>query len=129
MYLQGKESVYDLDWNENVTYGDLYHRNEVEQSTYNFEESTPQLLLDHFSEYEQEAKRLTERGLLAPAYDFTMKCSHTFNLLDARGTISITERAAYIGRVRALASGVARLFAAQREEMGYPLIKNKETTC
>jgi glycyl-tRNA synthetase alpha chain len=127
MYLQGKESVYDLDWNENVTYGDLYHRNEVEQSTYNFEESSPQLLLDHFSAYEREAKRLTKRGLLAPAYDFAMKCSHTFNLLDARGTISITERAAYIGRVRALASGVARLFADQREAMGYPLIKHKET--
>ena len=123
MYLQGKESVYDLDWNENVTYGDIYHHNEVEQSRYNFEESSPKLLLDHFSEYEGEARRLTELGLLAPAYDFTMKCSHTFNLLDARGTISITERAAYIGRVRVLASGVARLFAAQREEMGYPLIK------
>lgn len=129
MYLQGKESVYDLDWNENVTYGDLYLRNEVEQSTYNFEKSDPRILLDHFSEYEGEAKRLTELGLLAPAYDFTMKCSHTFNLLDARGTISITERAAYIGKVRALASGVARLFAAQREEMGYPLIRNKGDAC
>ncbi len=124
MYLQGKESVYDLDWNENVTYGELYHRNEVEQSRFNFEESDSAMLLDHFREFEKESRRLTELGLLMPAYDYTMKCSHTFNLLDARGAISITERTGYIGRVRALASGVARLYAAQREEMGYPLIKN-----
>ncbi len=123
MYLQGKESVYDLAWNENVTYGELYHRNEVEQSRFNFEESDPAMLLDHFSEFEKESKRLTELGLLMPAYEYTMKCSHTFNLLDARGAISITERTGYIGRVRGLASGVARLYAAQREEMGYPLLK------
>ena len=129
MYLQGRESVYALDWNENVTYGDLYLRNEKEQSAYNFEASDAALLLDHFNEYEREAGRLTALGLLMPAYDFMMKCSHTFNLLDARGAISITERTGYIGRVRALASGVARLYAAQREEMGYPLIKGKENVC
>ncbi len=130
MYLQGKESVYELAWNNQVTYGEIYHRNEVEQSRFNFEESDAAMLLDHFSEFERESKRLTELGLLMPAYDYTMKCSHTFNLLDARGAISITERTGYIGRVRALASGVARLFAAQREEMGYPLIKmTKESAC
>ncbi len=123
MYLQGKESVYDLAWNENVTYGELYHRNEVEQSRFNFAESDPAMLLDHFREFERESKRLAELGLLMPAYEYTMKCSHTFNLLDARGAISITERTGYIGRVRALASGVARLYATQREEMGYPLLK------
>ena len=123
MYLQGKDSVYDLDWNAHVTYGEVYHRNEVEQSRFNFEESNAEMLLDHFGEYEREAKRLMDLGLCAPAYDYTLKCSHTFNLLDARGAISITERTGYIGRVRALASGVARLFASQREELGYPLIK------
>ena len=123
MYLQGKESVYELAWNKDVTYGDIYHRNEVEQSRFNFESSNAPMLLDHFSEFEREAKRLIEEGLLAPAYDYAMKCSHTFNLLDARGAISITERTGYIGRVRAVASGVARLYAAQREEMGYPMLR------
>jgi glycyl-tRNA synthetase alpha chain len=123
MYLQGKDSVYDLDWNEYVTYGEVYHRNEVEHSRFNFEESNAGMLLDHFNEYESEARRLTGLGLVAPAYDYTLKCSHTFNLLDARGAISITERTGYIGRVRALASGVARLFAAQRAEMGHPLLR------
>ena len=125
MYLQGKDSVYDLAWNEHVTYGELYHHNEVEHSRFNFEESNATMLLDHFQEYESEARRLTELGLAAPAYDYTLKCSHTFNLLDARGAISITERTGYIGRVRVLASGVAKLFAAQREEMGYPLLHGR----
>ncbi|MDR2050688.1 MAG: glycine--tRNA ligase subunit alpha [Deltaproteobacteria bacterium] len=125
MYLQEEESVYDLQWNESVTYGQIYHRNEVEQSRFNFDASSPELLFRHFAEYEGEALRLTELGLLMPAYDYTLKSSHTFNLLDARGAISITERAAYIGRVRRLASNVARLYAAQREEMGYPLLKEK----
>ncbi|SHN50293.1 glycine--tRNA ligase subunit alpha [Desulfovibrio litoralis] len=123
MYLQEKESVYELQWNDHVKYGDIYHRNEVEQSRFNFEESDPVLLLRHFNEFEHEAKRLVQLGLLTPAYDYTMKCSHTFNLLDARGAISITERTGYIGRVRTLASAVAHLYATQREEMGYPLLK------
>ncbi len=125
MYLQGKESVYDLMWNDKVTYGQIYLQNEIEQSRFNFEQSDSALLLRHFSEYEQEAFRLADMGLMMPAYDYVMKSSHTFNLLDARGAISITERAAYIGRVRKLASAVARLYAAQREEMGYPMLGAK----
>lgn len=125
MYLQGKESVYDLMWNDKVTYGQIYHQNEVEQSTYNFEVSDSAMLLDLFNKFEAESRRVAELGLVMPAYDYCLKCSHTFNLLDARGAISITERAAYIGRVRALASAAARLYAAQREEMGYPMLNNE----
>jgi glycyl-tRNA synthetase alpha chain len=127
MYLQEKEFVYDICWNERVTYGQIYRRNEVEQSRFNFEESDPALLLRHFNEFEREALRLAELGLVMPAYDYVMKSSHTFNLLDARGAISITERAAYIGRVRKLASAVARLYAAQREHMGYPLLQRDDS--
>lgn len=123
MYLQGKESVYDLSWNDQVTYGHVYHQNEVEQSRYNFELSDAAMLLDLFNKFEAESHRLIAAGLPWPAYDYCLKCSHTFNLLDARGAISITERTAYIGRVRALASGVAALYAAQREDMGWPMLK------
>ncbi|MDL2317323.1 glycine--tRNA ligase subunit alpha, partial [Desulfovibrio sp. OttesenSCG-928-A18] len=122
MYLQEKESVYDLAWNDQVSYGQIYHQNEVEQSRHNFEESDPQMLLAHFNDFEKSALRLAEKRLLWPAYDYTMKASHTFNLLDARGAISITERTGYIARVRALASAVARLYAEQRKEMGYPML-------
>ena len=122
MYLQDKESVYDLTWNDHITYGDIFHQNEVEQSTFNFEESNAPMLLQHFNDYEGEAKKLIEKKLLMPAYDCVMKSSHLFNLLDARGAISITERTGYIGRVRSLAAGVARLYAEQRETMGYPLL-------
>lgn len=123
MYLQGVDSVYDIRWNEHVTYGDIYHQNEVEQSRYNFDCSNAAMLLTHFDDYEKECRSLLEQKLPWPAYDQCMKCSHTFNLLDARGAISITERTAYIGRVRALASGVARLYVEQRGEMGYPMLK------
>ena len=105
MYLQGVESVYDLRWNKNVTYGDIYHQNEVEQSRHNFEVSNAEMLLRQFNDFEGECKRMLELNLPWPAYDYCLKCSHTFNLLDARGAISITERAGYIGRVRALAKG------------------------
>jgi len=123
MYLQEKESVYDLAWNEHITYGDIYHSNEVEQSHFNFEASNAEMLLRHFNDFEREAHALVEKGLLWPAYDYTMKSSHTFNLLDARGAISITERTGYIGRVRHLASAVARLYAEQRKDMGYPMLR------
>ena len=108
MYLQGVENVYDLVWSIGpdgtpVTYGNVYHQNEVEQSTYNFEHSNVDWLFRLFTEYEGEAKRLLAVPLVLPAFEMVMKCSHTFNLLDARGAISVTERAAYIGRVRALA--------------------------
>ena len=124
MYLQEKESVYDLKWNSNVTYGQVHHQGEVEHSKYNFEASDPAMLLMLFNAYEKECKRLCSEKLPWPAYDYCLKCSHTFNMLQARGAISITERTGYIGRVRALASAVAGLYATQREEMGYPLMSN-----
>jgi glycyl-tRNA synthetase alpha chain len=123
MYLQGVENVYDLTWTEGITYGDVHHRGEVEGSTYNFEESDPAMLFDLFGKYEAESARLIEKGLVLPAYDYTLKCSHSFNLLDARGVISVTERARFIGRVRDLARKVAAACVAQREEMGHPLLK------
>ncbi|MDL2267013.1 glycine--tRNA ligase subunit alpha [Desulfovibrio sp. OttesenSCG-928-G15] len=122
MYLQEKESVYDLSWNDKVSYGALYHQNEVEQSRHNFEVSDPEMLLRHFADFEKQALKLAGEGLLWPAYDYALKSSHTFNMLDARGAISITERTGYIGRVRNIASSVARLYAEQRKEMGYPLL-------
>src|SRR5262245_54497294 len=124
MYLQGKESVYDLVWTEGVTYGDVYHQNEVEQSKYNFELANVDLLFRHFSDYEAEAKRLIEAQCVLPAYEMVMKCSHTFNLLDARGAISVTERAAYIARVRALARAIAQAYYESRERLGFPLLKH-----
>jgi len=122
MYLQEKESVYDLAWNDEVTYGQVYHQAEVEHSKYNFDYSNADMLLNLFDSCEKECLALCTSGLPWPAYDYCLKCSHLFNLLDARGAISITERTGYIGRVRTLASSVARLYVAQREELGYPLL-------
>jgi len=122
MYLQGKESVFDLVWVEGVTYGDVYHQNEVEQSRYNFELANVDMLLQHFAQFEAEAKRLVEAELVLPAYEMVMKCSHVFNLLDARGAISVTERAAYIGRVRALARLIAQAYHDAREKLGFPML-------
>ena len=107
-----------------VTYGDVYHQNEVEQSKYNFEFSNVEMLFRHFNEYESEAKRLIEAGLVLPGFEMVMKCSHSFNLLDARGAISVTERAGYIGRVRTLARAVAQAFYDSREKLGFPMLKN-----
>jgi glycyl-tRNA synthetase alpha chain len=123
MYLQGKDSIFDLVWTPGVTYRDVYHQNEVEQSRYNFELSNVELLLDLFNKFEQEAKRLIEAQCVLPAYEMVMKSSHTFNLLDARGAISVTERAAYIGRVRALARAVAQSYYESRERLGFPMGK------
>jgi glycyl-tRNA synthetase alpha chain len=123
MTLQGKENVFDLVWTPGVTYGDVYHQNEVEQSRYNFELSNPEMLIRHFGEFEAEAKRLIEAQCVLPAYEMVMKSSHAFNLLDARGAISVTERAAYIGRVRALARAVAQAYYASREKLGFPMGK------
>jgi len=122
MYLQEKESVYDLDWNGRVKYGHVHHQNEVEQSKYNFEHSDADMLFRLFDSYEGECLRLCTLGLPWPAYDYCLKCSHTFNLLDARGAISITERTGYIGRVRNLATRIARLYVTQRKEMDFPLL-------
>src|ERR1700693_1375080 len=114
MYLQGKESVFDLTWVDGVTYGDVYHQNEVEQSRYNFEASDAAWLLSQFNDFESQAKRLIAQGLALPGYEMVLKCSHTFNLLDARGAISVTERAAYIGRVRNLARNVSQAYFESR---------------
>ncbi|HSC79625.1 MAG TPA: glycine--tRNA ligase subunit alpha [Chitinolyticbacter sp.] len=126
MYLQGVENVYDLVWTvfpngQKVTYGDIYHQNEVEQSTYNFEHSNVELLLSLFNSFEGEAKKLLEASLPLPAYEMILKAAHTFNLLDARGAISVTERAAYIGRIRNLARGVAQAYYESRERLGFPM--------
>jgi glycyl-tRNA synthetase alpha chain len=123
MYLQGKESIYDLVWTPGVSYGDVYHQNEVEQSRYNFELSNTEMLFRHFGEFESEAKRLIEAQCVLPAYEMVLKSSHTFNLLDARGAISVTERAAYIGRVRTLARAVAQAYYESRERLGFPMVK------
>ncbi len=122
MYLQDKESVYDLVWTPGVSYGDVYHQNEVEQSKYNFEHANVDLMLRLFTDFEGEARKLIDAGLALPAYEMVMKCSHTFNLLDARGAISVTERAAYIGRVRALSRLVAQAYYDSREALGFPML-------
>jgi len=122
MNLQGVDNVFNLTWTEGITYGDVYHQNEEEQSKYNFEYSNVSLLLEQFSMYESEAKRLIELNLPLPSYEQVMKCSHTFNLLDARGAISVTERATYIGRVRVLARLVATAYYESREELGFPML-------
>src|SRR2546425_4840356 len=121
MYLQGKESVFDLVWVDGVRYGDVYHQNEVEQSRYNFELANTDMLFRHFGEFESEAKRLISEQCVLPAYEMVLRCSHSFNLLDARGAISVTERAAYIGRVRGLARAVAQSYYEARERLGFPL--------
>ena len=121
MYLQGKDSVYDLVWTPGVTYRDVYHQNEVEQSRYNFELSNVPLLFDSFKNHESEAKRLIDAQCVLPGYEMVMKASHTFNLLDARGAISVTERQAYIGRVRELAKAVAKAYYDSRERLGFPM--------
>jgi glycyl-tRNA synthetase alpha chain len=123
MTLQGKESIYDLVWTPGVSYGDVYHQNEVEQSRYNFELSNPEMLFRHFGEFEAEAKRLIEAHCVLPAYEMVMKSSHAFNLLDARGAISVTERASYVARVRALARAVAQAYYESREKLGFPMGK------
>ncbi len=126
MYLQGVENVFDLEWAPGVSYGDVYHQNEVEQSKYNFEHSNVEMLFRHFGEYEAEAKRLMFAGLALPGYEMVMKCSHTFNLLDVCGAISVTERAAYIGRVRALAREVAPAYHDSRAALGFPMLPTQK---
>jgi glycyl-tRNA synthetase alpha chain len=125
MYLQGKDNVFDLVWVDGVTYRDVNHQNEVEQSKYNFELANVSWLLQLFDQLESEAKRLVEAGLVLPAYEMILKCSHTFNLLDARGAISVTERAAYIARVRTLARLIAQAYYSSREALGFPMCIDK----
>ena len=121
MYLQGVDSVYDLQYSENVKYGDVFHQNEVEQSTYNFEHSDVEFLSSAFIAHEKQAKNLVELKLSLPAYEQTLKAAHTFNLLDARGAISVTERAAYIGKIRNIARAVAACYLESRAALGFPL--------
>ncbi|MDP8256416.1 MAG: glycine--tRNA ligase subunit alpha [Candidatus Alcyoniella australis] len=123
MYLQGVDNVYDLTWIDGVRYADVYHQNEVEQSKYNFEHADVKMLRELFDMYEAECRRLVQLDLSLPAYDYTLKCSHVFNLLDARGAISVTQRTGYIGRVRNMARHVARVWLASREALGFPLLK------
>jgi len=123
MFLQGVDSVYDLTWVKGVTYGDVHHKGEVEWSIHNFDEADVALQLQLFDQYEKESLRLIEKGLVLPAYDYCLKCSHTFNILDARGAIGVTERTSFIGRVRNLARRGAEAYLKQREEMGFPLMK------
>ncbi len=126
MYLQGVENVFDLVWTPGLTYRDVYHQNEVEQSTYNFEQSNTAVLFQHFSDYESEAKRLMAAQLALPAYEMVLKAAHTFNLLDARGAISVTERAAYIGRIRNLARSVSQAYFDSRLRNGFPMSKPEQ---
>jgi glycyl-tRNA synthetase alpha chain len=125
LYIQGVDSVFDLKWNENFSYGDIYHQNEVEQSAYNFKHANVDVLRPQFDNCEAACTQLLEEKLPLPAYEQVLKASHTFNLLDARGAISVTERARYIGRVRNLSKGVAQSYFEAREALGFPRGKKK----
>jgi glycyl-tRNA synthetase alpha chain len=116
------DSVYDIEWTRGIKYGDVYLQNEIEQSHFNFHEATIDALLQRFGLYEAEARQLLEKKLVFPGFDHVLKCSHTFNLLDARGAISVTERTGYIGRIRKLARQTAQAFLEKREQMGFPLL-------
>jgi glycyl-tRNA synthetase alpha chain len=121
--IQNKDSVYDIEWVGDISYGDIYLQDEIDYSTYNFEVADVEALQTWFDMYEREAKRVVAKGLVLPAYDYVLKCSHTFNLLDARGAISVTERTNYIARVRVLARLCAQAYVEQRERLGFPLLK------
>jgi glycyl-tRNA synthetase alpha chain len=126
MYLQEVDAIAKIQWNETLTYGDVHMQGEIEHSKYNFDESDPELLFTLFNLYQKEAEQLMEKGLVLPSYDYVLKCSHTFNLLDARGVISVTERTRYIRQVRGLARKVAQLYLDQREALGFPLLKEDQ---
>jgi glycyl-tRNA synthetase alpha chain len=123
MYIQEKESVYDLEWVDGISYGEVHHENEVQGSRYNFDVANVAMLFTLFDTYEAEAKDILDHELVFPAYEYVLKCSHAFNLLDARGALSVTERTRFIGRVRELARLVAHAYYEQREAQGFPLLK------
>ncbi len=123
LYIQNKNDVYDLDYTDEIKYGDVFRKAEYEHSVYSFDESNKEMLFNQFITFEEEALKLIEKGLVMPAYDYVLKCSHTFNLLDARGAIGVSQRAGYIAKVRNMAKKIASLYVQQREEMGYPLMK------
>lgn len=124
-YIQDVDSVYDIEWTKGVKYGEIFIQAEYEHSTYAFENSNQELLLMLFNEYEKEALVQIEAGLVHPAYDYVLKCSHTFNLLDARGAVSVTERAGYLARIRNMARSIAKAFVTEREKLGFPLLQSQ----
>jgi len=126
-YIQDKNDVFDLEWGEGVTIRDIFLQPEYEHSKYTFETSTTETLFELFTLYETEAKVTMEKGLIFPAYDYVLKCSHTFNLLDAKGVISVTERTGYIARIRQLAREISQAYVQERERLGFPLLKQTET--
>ncbi|MDR1474026.1 MAG: glycine--tRNA ligase subunit alpha [Lactobacillales bacterium] len=125
-YIQEVDSVYDLRWSRDVKYGEIFKQPEYEHSKYSFELSDQKLLLNNFECFEQEAKRCIAENLVHPAYDYILKCSHAFNLLDARGAVSVTERAKFLARIRNMAKSVAKIFANERKRLGYPLLNKQE---
>jgi len=124
-YIQDKDDVFDLEWTDGVTVRDIFYQPEFEHSKYTFEASNTEMLFDLFTKYEQEAKAAMEQHLVFPAYDYVLKCSHTFNLLDAKGVISVTERTGYIGRIRNLARTIAKAYVEEREKLGFPMLKEE----
>ena len=125
-YIQDKENVFDLEWTNGVTVRDIFYQPEFEHSKYTFEESDTEMLFQLFSMYEKEAESTMNKGLVFPAYDYVLKCSHTFNLLDAKGVISVTERTGYISRIRNLARSIAKTYVAEREKLGFPMLEKEE---
>lgn len=125
-YIQDVPTVYDLEWGNGVLYGDIFKEPEYEHSKYAFECSDQEMLLRHFDEFEAEATRLLSLGLVHPAYDYILKSSHAFNLLDARGTVSVTERAGYLHRIRTMARRVSKVFIEARSKLGFPLLKDSD---
>ena len=125
MYILDVDNVYDLEWAPGVKYGEIFKQPEREHSTYSFDLSNTEMLFTQFNAFEKEAMNLIDNGLSHPAYDYILKCSHTFNLLDARGVISQSDRAGYLGRIRKMARSVAQAFVNEREELGFPLL-NKD---
>jgi glycyl-tRNA synthetase alpha chain len=125
-YIQKVDSIFDVKWVGDITYGDVYHQNEIDYSFYNFVEADTDMLFQLFDMFEKESSQVISKGLVQPAYDYALKCSHVFNLLDARGVISVTERQSYIARVRNLAKLCAAGYVKQREEMGFPLLKDPQ---
>ena len=126
-YIQNVDSVYDIEWTSGVKYGEIFTQPEFEHSKYSFEVSNQEMLLDLFEKYEAEATVCIAEGLVHPAYDYVLKCSHTFNLLDARGTVSVTERAGYLARIRKMARLLSKTFVEEREKIGFPLLKAEQS--
>ncbi|KIM19198.1 glycyl-tRNA ligase [Apilactobacillus kunkeei] len=125
-YVQDVNNVFELEWSDGVKYGDIFKEPEYEHSKYSFEESNQEMLLKMFDDFETEAKKQIANGLVHPAYDYVLKCSHTFNLLDATGAVSVTERAGYLSRIRRMAREIAKAFIAERKKRGFPLIKDEK---